>query len=481
MAKAGASPKDILEAQKLFNKLPDFIVRENGEMDEATVGAVRKLQKMAGMRETGELDAALLKLLRQAVEMKDVKYQIKLGGKDYFLTDGDYKSLIARVKTQFQKPMIQLKGAVAEARSIYNDMKKLNDDQYIVSFFVNAANRTSLPAESVVKNAEALAGAAEKALNNGDFKVFGNIFPKAQAAANEARKAMKDYCTGVIDGAGSIVTGLEFVRDTSFTTVGILAAPMVVPAGAGIGTMIAGGAAIGAGTNAVESLAGEVGKGIAGTSEGVGKAVLNVLKDSAIGAAVGGLTAGKAGEALIGAVSKRVAPMLTGRVFGYLGQQVLAKWVGAYFKANGANILEGIVTDCLKANKTSAAGLTWDDFYKIVAKQVITAGVFSKFAKLGEVSSKTLMSRLPAKVVKDLMSSLGPKASDKALEEAVGKAFEEFGKESGGKVYDAIFEKLTGKETPDAVEKMLVDEYATNRKLLDAIRDEVEKQAKKRK
>jgi peptidoglycan hydrolase-like protein with peptidoglycan-binding domain len=478
-AGAGASAKDIQEAQKLLNKMKDFIVRENGEMDEATVEAVKKFQRQSGMKETGVIDGALLKTLRMAAGMGGPpKYQITLDGKTYLLTDADYKALIERVKKDFRKPMTQLKSAVAEARSIYDDMKKLNDDQYIVSFFVNAVHRTSLPSESLVKNAEALAGGAEKALNNGDFKVLGNIFPKAQTAANEARKAMKDYCSGVIDGAGSIVTGLEFVQAAAFTTVGILAAPVAASYGLGA---VAAGVVAGAGTNAVESLAGEVGKAIAGTSEGFAKASLNVLKDTAIGAAVGKLTAGAKGEKLIEKIAEKVARQLTGGMFERASKKVVGEWVWKYLTNNGAAILEGVITDAMKANKSNAAGLTVDAFLQIVAKQVVTAGVFGKFAKLGEVSGKAVMARLSSKTVADLIKQLGPKGSEKALAEIVEKVVEEFAKESGGKVYDTILGALTGKETPEAVEKMIVDQVATNRKLLDSIKDEVEKIARKRK
>jgi peptidoglycan hydrolase-like protein with peptidoglycan-binding domain len=480
MAKAaGASAKDIQEAQKLFNKMKDYIVRENGEMDEATVAAIKKFQRESGMRETGTLDAGLLKALRTASSMGGPpKYQITLSGKTYLLTDADYKALIERVKNDFRKPMMRLKSSVVEARSIYDDMKKLNNDQYIVSFIINTANRTSLPSDSVVKNAEAMVGAAEKALNAGDFKVLGNMFPKAQKAADEARKAMKDYCSSVIDGAGSIVTGLEFVRDTSFFALGVLAVPATATLGLGA---VATGAVAAAGTNAVESIATEVGKGIAGSSEGFGKATLNVLRDSSIGAAAGALTGGKAGEKFVGLLAKNLAPKLAGTFFQKASQAVVLKWITAYFRANGANILEGIVTDTLKGLKSSAQSMTWDAFAGIVAKQVLTAGIFSKFAKLGEVSSKAVMAKLPAKTVKDLVAQLGPKGNEKMLEETIGKVVDEFSKEGGGKIYDAILGSLTGKESPEVIEKKLVEEFAANRKLLDSIKDEVEKIAKKRK
>jgi ferritin-like metal-binding protein YciE len=58
---------------------------------------------------------------------------------------------------------------------------------------------------------------------------------------------------------------------------------------------------------------------------------------------------------------------------------------------------------------------------------------------------------------------------------------DEFSKEGGGKIYDAILGSLTGKESPEVIEKKLVEEFAANRKLLDSIKDEVEKIAKKRK
>jgi peptidoglycan hydrolase-like protein with peptidoglycan-binding domain len=479
LAEPGTSSDAVLETQKLLNLVARAsTVRESGEFDRATQEAIRTFQRESGLRPTGVLDQELLTTLQKTAKLgKPPKYQVTLGSRVYLLNEDDWAALIERVKKEFRKPMILLRGAVEEARMLYDDMKKLNDDQYIVSFFVNAYNRRSLPPEGLVKTAEAALAEAEKALNAGNFGNFGTVYRRAEKAADDARKELKSYCEGIIDGAGSIVTGLEFVQAASFTTVAILAAPVAASYGMGA---VAAGVVAGAGTNAVESIAGEIGKGIAGSSQGFGKATFNVLKDSAIGGLVGAFTAGKGADKIIEKLGPMVAKQLAGQFFERASEKAVVRWIAAYFRANGAAILEGVMTDTLKAYKSNATGLTVDAFLKIVAKQVVTAGAFAKFAKLGDVSSKALLSRLPKKVVDDLIKSLGKNARPADLEPIFAKAIEEFGKEGGGKVYDAILDSLSGKETPEAVEKKLVDEFAMNKKLLQAVKDECEKQAKKR-
>ncbi len=481
LAEPGTSSEVVLETQKLINQVTrQSRVKENGAFDRATQDAIRTFQQESGLRATGVLDQELVSLLQKTAKLgKPPKYEIKLGSKIYLLNEDDWASLIERVKKEFRKPMIQLRGAVEEARMLYNDMKKLNNDQYIVSFFVNAWKRKGLPPESIIKSAEAGLAAAEAALNAGNFSSFASVYRRAEKAANDARVAMKSYCEGIVEGAGSIVTGLEFVKDGSFAVVAVLAAPAAATT-FGLGA-VAAGVVAGAGTGAVESIATEVGKGIAGSSQGFGNASLNVLKDSAIGGMVGAFCAGKGADKIIEKLGPMIAKQMTGRFFEKAGEKAVVRWIGAYFKANGAAILEGIIVDSLKANKSNATGLTVDAFLKIVAKNVVTAGVFAKFAKLGEVSSKALMSRLPNKVVQDFLKSLGPGAKPADLEKIFAKAIEDFSKEGGSKVYDMVLDSLTGKETPEAVEKKLIDEFAANRKMLETIRDECEKQAKKRK
>ena len=140
-----------------------------------------------------------------------------------------------------------------------------------------------------------------------------------------------------------------------------------------------------------------------------------------------------------------------------------------------------MITDVLKEFKSNATGLTFDKFTGIVAKQVATAGVFGKFGKAGDVGAKAVMAKLSSSAKKDLLKSLGDSAKEADLLPIFAKVFEETGKELSGKVYDKVLSSATGKETPEQIEAKILGEYATNKKLIDAVKAEAAKNAKKKK
>ncbi|MFN3970706.1 MAG: peptidoglycan-binding domain-containing protein [Gemmobacter sp.] len=478
LAQPDTSSEVVLEAQKLLNKASrQSRTAESGAFDKATVAAIKQFQIESGLRPTGVLDDKVMDILRKVANQDQPKWQVTVGGKVYLLTEADHRALINRVKGEFRIPMMQLKSAVEEARMLYDDMKKLRSDQYIVGWCIEAFKGAKLPSETVIKGAEASAGSAQKLLDAGNLKGFALVFPKAQAEANKARAEMKAYVSTIIDGGEKIVTGLELVRDGSFVTVGIIAAPVAASYGLGA---VAAGVVAGAGTGAVEAIANEVGKGIAGQSRGIGDASLNVLKDAFIGGSIGALIKGGAADKILAKIGPEVAKRLGGEMFRKASEKVVVQWVINYFKANGKDILEGVMKETLKAYRSNATGLTFDKFCQIVAKEVVTAGPFKKLEKLGDFAGKQLVGALSSSVKKDLLKSLGEKATDKDLIEAFGKVFGEVSKEVGGKVYDQVLSSSSGSESPEQIEKKALSAFATNQKLIKAVKDECEKQAKKK-
>ncbi|QYK40164.1 MAG: peptidoglycan-binding protein [Paracoccaceae bacterium] len=479
LAEPNTSSQVVLEAQKLLNKASrQSRTPENGAFDKATVAAIKQFQIESGLRPTGVLDDKVMEVLRKASSGEPPKWQVTVNGKVYLLTESDHRALIERVKKEFRAPMIMLKGAVEEARMLFDDMKKLRSDQYIVGWCIDAVKGIRLPSESVIKNAEAAASSAQKMLDAGNLKAFAIVFPKAQTEANKARAEMKAYVSSIIDGGEKIVTGLEIVRDTSFVVVGVIAAPVAASYGLGA---VAAGVVAGAGTAAVETIANEVGKGIAGQSKGIGDASLNVLKDAFIGGSIGALIKGGAADKILAKLGPEVAKRLGGEMFKKASEKVVVQWLINYFKANGKDILEGVMKETLKAYKSNAGGLTVEKFVQIVAKEVVTAGPFKKLEKLGDFAGKELVGALSSSTKKKLLQSLGEKATDKELAEVMGKVFGEASKEIAGKVYDQVLSGSSGSESPDALEKKALSAFATNAKLIKAVEDECEKRGKRKK
>lgn len=477
LAEPGSSSEVVLEAQKLLNKAArQSRAPENGAFDKATVAAIKQFQIESGLRPTGDLDSKVMDILRKVANQEPPKWQVTVNGKVYLLTDADHRKLVDKIKGEFKVPMRQLQLAVTEARSLFDDMKKLRSDQYIVGWCIEAYKGVSLPPESQIKNAEKAVEAAQKMLDAGNLRGFSLVFPKASEEATKARVTMKKYLSAVIDGGESLAGGLELVRDSSFVIVAVIAAPVAASYGLGA---VAAGVVAGAGTSAVETIATEVGKGIAGQSKGIGDASLNTLRDAFIGGSIGALLKGASAEKILAKLAPLVAKQLGGEVFKKASEKVVVQWLIAYFKNNGKDILEGVMTDTLKAYKSNATGLTFDKFIGIVAKSVVTAGPFKALDKLGSLGGGTLVKLLPSSTKKDLLKSLGANAGDKELKEVLDKVLGESGKDIAGKIYDQVLGG-SGGAAPDDLEKQIVKAFAANRQFLQAVEKECEKQAKKR-
>ena len=478
LAEPNTSSTIVLEAQKLLNQSAlQSRAPENGAFDKSTLNAIKQYQLESGLRPTGVLDKSLLDNLRRSAKISNPKYQIIISGKIYLFTDSEYKQLVKRIAGDFKIPMLRLRGAVNEARIYWDNHNALKKDQYIVGWCLEAYSGAKLPSEGLIKSAEKGVQACEKALNSGDLRTFAAVFPKAQKQANEARKKMKEYAAKIVDGGENIVTGLEFVSTSSFVIVGIIAAPVAAGYGAGA---IAAGVVAGAGTSAVETLSHEVGKGISGQSKGFGDAAGNVLKDSFIGGSIGALVKGKGADKILAKLGPMVAKRLSGEFFEKASEKLVTKFIITYFKKNGSDILEGTMKECLKTYKSRPQNLTFDKFISIVSKEILTAGVFSRFAKIGGSSSSAVFKRLSGSVKKDLIKSLGEGAKEKDLLPIFGKAFEESYKESAGKVYDTVLGSLTGSEPPKVVEEKVLSAFATNSKLIARVKAEAEKNARKK-
>lgn len=479
LAEPNTSSAIVLEAQKLLNKSAlQCRAPEDGAFDKTTLTAIKAFQTESGLRPTGVLDDGLMRILKGAANKPNPSKQVTINGKVYLFTDSEYKLLVKRIAREFEPAMIMLRGAVSEARGIWDAQSRNNKDQYIVSWCIEVYAGTKLPPESLIKSAESGVKAAESALKSGDLAAFSKIFPKAEKQANDARVKMRSYLSKIIDGGEGLVTGLQIVSTTSFVIVGIIAAPVAASYGAGA---ITAAVIAGAGTSAVESIANEVGKGIAGSSKGIGDASFNVLADSFIGGSIGALVKGKAGEKIIAKIGPLVASKLGGKLFEKASQKAVTAFVISYFKNNGAAILEGCMTDVMKEYKSNASGLSVEKFVGIVSKQVATAGVFGKFGKAGDVGAKAILGKMSGSVKKDLLKSLGDKAKEADLLPIFASVLEETGKELSGKVYDKVLSSATGKESPDQIEAKILGEFASNKKLIDAVKAQAEKNAKKKK
>lgn len=478
LAEPDTSSEVVQEAQKLLNQASrQSRTPENGAFDRATLAAIKQFQIESGLRPTGVLDDRLMEVLRKAAKAEQPKWQVTLNGKIYLLTEADHKALIKRVQGELREPVQRLRGAVIEARANYDHMKALNKEQYIVSWCIEAWSRAKLPPEGLIRSAENGVKAAEQALASGNLKAFAAIYPKAQTEANKARAEMKKYIAQMIDGGEGMATGLEFIRDGAFVTVAVIAAPVAATYGAGA---ITAGVIAGAGTAAVESIANEVGKHIAGNGQTFGDSALTVLKDSFIGGSIGAVIKGGAADKLIKMIGPKLAARIGGEMLTKASSNAVGKFMLNYLKNHGKDALEGIMKETLKSFKSTSQPLTVEKFVGIVAKELATAGPFKALDGLGQDKAfRKIMDKMSDKTLDRAMKQLGKNADARDLFDAFSAAYAEFYKHSAGGVYDKVLNRLTGSEPPATIEKQLVEAFAYDARLIAAFEKECEKRGKK--
>ena len=111
----------VLKLQKNLNKV-GITVKESGDYDEATAEAVAKLQKKAGLPQTGEADA---KTLDAAVPR--IKVEVK-GKGTYYVTPEEHKKIQKAAKAAAAKAVAGYSAKAKEARQIAPDEPVVDKD-----------------------------------------------------------------------------------------------------------------------------------------------------------------------------------------------------------------------------------------------------------------------------------------------------------------------------------------------------------------
>lgn len=182
----------------------------------------------------------------QSVRPSDVAsglYTTQFKGKVITLTPVQRDQLNAAAKTAIKKSLGRARRDADYAKSGYEIQKKINEEHWFVSAFVvefAGVRSKSLQLEANVLKAKASAAAAENALQANNFVEAGRRLAECEMAAKQARTLWHEYHEGIIGTGEKTVTVLEYTRDASFATLGVLA-------------IIATGGAAAAGTGAVST------------------------------------------------------------------------------------------------------------------------------------------------------------------------------------------------------------------------------------
>ena len=276
------------------------------------------------------------------------------------ITRKDYDAFLADFLPKAGKIIRNLESRIVGARCSWDTAKQLREEQYIVALFMS-----DLPSESNIKNAESNFASLKKISTPGNFQfkkdnrafgLFSHFHENTVMYLNKAVAEMAKYYGNIDSRCSNIITGLEITRDVSFTTLEVLATIYTGPSGA---------IAVQGGVAALKSASTETGKALAGTSEGPGAAIGNVIFDTVVASAAGAIF-GQVGQKAAASVANKLAPTLAAKCAPFLKKkagEMILKWLQNYGKDIFKSTLEGLY-------KYHKGKVTWEKFIDGLSKDL---------------------------------------------------------------------------------------------------------------
>lgn len=478
----------------------------DGVFGEKTIAALKEFQKKAGLKQTGEVDAATAPVIARAmktgkIEKDQPEVFVDIGGGKYAgFTQKEWKSEQKKMADKLLAgPVREAKMKVAEAKATWEHFNELNSDQYIVSFFIETTRGAKLPSKSLIDKAEKAASDLESLAKAQDFAGFMRRARTGSGEINAALDEMRKYRSEMIDGAGNWITGLEGTKWASFTILSIYAAPV---AAASLGTGVVASAVVGgAAVKGLESAAGEIGNLSAGNAKGQdpGGMVSRVIIDTATGAITGWLSKGG------GAGGKSVVEAITRGITENIGKKLVAKGVSEkaveyvvkyVMSEGGKKALEGAVSDAAKALKGDPK-MTVEQFVANVVKNFGTGVALGPLNKwIDEKSSlkditfdgetkKKVQAAVEKELLKDgtMFVDAFRKDSDKLVAKYAADVIKKTVGKSVGEAIRLAIEKVVNVEDIRALEKAFMERFMTPQaanQCAAPLADEIRKDLKKK-
>lgn len=451
----GTSDTEAQEVQNLLYAAGYKVDNVKGYVTRAFVETLMRFQRDSAIRPTGEVDDLTMEALRFAVQCEPADYEIVLRGKRYLLSRGDYRILQRRICETFRKGAFHdMRWRVIEARTTYDTLRELSQEQYVVGWLIDAYTGATFPKEGPLKAAEGQLAGVEAALKSQDVKKLHAAIPPAEAQINKALAEIRAYRKTVIEGGGAWVSALDFTKTAAFTALGVMAGPAVATLGMGA---VATGFVAGAGTAAVEAIAFEVGKGLAGTSQGAGAATANVLRGSFIGGTVGAIARGKYAEKIVKGVSGKVAARISSGWARGVAKGTVAKFTAKVLQNSTSNVLEGAMSDVLGQFKANPKKLTAEKFFDNLARNAAVGAVMGEFDKVFEPKAADFVRQMPGSARKELLKHLGDRNVDKALTDLFHKSASDTVKKAWEDALDSVLAGAKGTESPRELQKRAME------------------------
>jgi hypothetical protein len=207
-------------------------------------------------------------------------YTLVRDGKVLTITQEEYDKIRGAVQKILQDRLRRVRQKAEDAQNEYDAQKKINEDQYIVSGLVHFFGGIDDPGTYIVQNvlfARVNADAAQVLIERMQLKRAAEFFTNSEKFATIAKKTSKAYVDDLISTAETTVTTLEYTRDASFVTLGVLA---IIATG---GAAAAGGGAV----TTTTAFGFEVGTATAANVIATGAPIVATLGSAGMQAALG--------------------------------------------------------------------------------------------------------------------------------------------------------------------------------------------------
>lgn len=308
---------------------------------------------------------------------KEPVHLLTYQGTQYAIPDSQWGGFRNGLKAVFRREVLRpIDTRMSSARSYYNAMKALNDDQYAVAWVLEAV-RTGIDLDDVTP----LITAGEQALQGLATLADGDDLAATEAATRTARdkvdaayRGIQEYRERQIGAGETTITALQVVETVCFTIFAIaggavLAAPLAA-GGFGLG-VISSGAIMGGGTALLSSAAGVGAKAVYGDQVGWNDAK-NVTIDAVVGAA-----GGAAGGAVAAKLAPFLAPALTrsliaNGLFTSVAEESLAKAVASVVAGSSGGVVQGAITDGVRVVRGQG---TMEQLLANVVTNLIVGGI----------------------------------------------------------------------------------------------------------
>jgi hypothetical protein len=288
-------------------------------------------------------------------------YVLRLGGREIGLTLAQRDDVYAKAGKAIRDSLRLATSKASYAKARYDAQSDIDRQHYLTSSVVRLFGSVKDPGPillSEASKAQSSASSALVSLEAGDLSRAAALLADTETAAITAQKLWQAYFEGIIGSAEMTVTVLEYTRDTSFVTLGVLA--VIATGGA------AAGAAGAAGTTTTIAGA-EVGTVTAANVIATGAPIVANVAGAGVGAALGdpvdwtSVVVDSAAQVILARFGGKLSSGIFKALFGHPAVQKL-----------GPLVVQRIITGVLTHEVTTGFSTTVQAVYRKLKGQPIT-------------------------------------------------------------------------------------------------------------